>query len=283
MILSVVLLILLLKTSEGVTSDTKSQYFAAATTKAGTMHTELTYCITDNFFPVFDDVFSDVSNNSVINITRDVALSSNVLLEGFENVTIIGQGNPTVNCNGIGSVKFVSCNDVTIEGVSWERCGSINLPGIELYNSFNITIQNCSFHHSIRQAVVLSKVSGNVYINNCQFTQNNYYEGHGAVLYYSKGNEDYQLRLIICNCNFSDNSAASSLVYFSSSINESKDCLSIQNSVFSYNQAVPVYISHNTLHLKGDVLFEHNVGHDGGAIFSSISLVTFEDNSNIRS
>ncbi|XP_065896052.1 probable outer membrane protein pmp20 [Dysidea avara] len=74
---------------------------------------------------------------------------------------------------------------------------------------------------------------------------------------------------------------SSSLVYLGSSINETNDYLSIQNSVLSHNQAVPVYISHNTLHLKGDVLFEHNVAIDGGAIFSNSSQVIFEDNCNI--
>ena len=51
MILSVILLTLLVESSEGVTSDTKAQYAAAVvTTKAGILYTELTYCMTDNFF-----------------------------------------------------------------------------------------------------------------------------------------------------------------------------------------------------------------------------------------
>ena len=63
-----------------------------------------------------------VSNNTVIIISADIVLSSKVKFEQVNNVTIIGQGNPTVNCNDIGSMKFVSCNNVTIEGVSWRFC-----------------------------------------------------------------------------------------------------------------------------------------------------------------
>ena len=63
-------------------------------------------------------------------------LSSNVTLEGLNNITIIGQGNPTVNSNDIGSVKFVSCNNVTIEGISWERFDSGNSDGLDYFFFF---------------------------------------------------------------------------------------------------------------------------------------------------
>ena len=99
-------------------------------------------------FYSFADVSNSVSCNIIIDISTDIVLSSNVLFNSVNNITIIGQGNPTVNCNNIGSMKFVSCNNVTIEGVNWERCGSVNNPGMELYNTSNIAIQNCSFHHS---------------------------------------------------------------------------------------------------------------------------------------
>ena len=82
-----------------------------------------------------------------------------------ENISIIGYGNPTVNCHGIGAVNFSSCNNVTI---NWKRCGSSkdrHYPGIGLYNPSDIVIQNCSFQSSTGQAVVLSKVHGNVHID----------------------------------------------------------------------------------------------------------------------
>ena len=93
-----------------------------------------------------------------------------MLLKGIENFTIIGQGNSTVDCNGNGSVKFVSCNNVTVKNVNWE---GVVLTISQLFQELNFTIlpnteiHNCSFHHSIGQAVVLSKASRNVSINNC--------------------------------------------------------------------------------------------------------------------
>ena len=135
------------------------------------------------------DALNNVTSNAIINISTDVVLSSNVILEGLRNITIIGQGNPTVNCNDITSVKFVSCNNVTIENVHWKRCGSVNKPGIEFFNTSNIAIQSSSFYHLTGKAVALSKVSGNVSINNCQFTHNKYHKGHGAAIYYTPSHE----------------------------------------------------------------------------------------------
>ena len=49
-------------------------------------------------------------------------------------------------------------------------------PILQFTNSSNITIQNYSFQLSIRQAVVLSGMSGDVNINYCNFLYQ--YEGH---------------------------------------------------------------------------------------------------------
>ena len=158
-------------------------------------------CSTGNYtFNSMVDVPNSVSCNIIIDISTDILLSSNVLLKGVNNITIVGQGDPIVNCNYNRSVKFVSCNNVTIEGVNWERCGSVNSPGIEFNNTSNITIESCSFHHSTGKAVSLSKVSGNVSINNCQFTRNKYHKGHGAAIYYTSSHEQ-STQLVINNCN----------------------------------------------------------------------------------
>jgi len=182
-----------------------------------------------------------------------------------------------VNCDGTGAIQFISCNTVTIVGVIWDRCGNSSKPGIEFSNSSNVTLQTSSFCNSTGQTIVLSNVIGIVYINNCQFSQNDHYQKHGAALYYSKGIKDnLHLKLTIRNCTFSHNTAAG-LVYMNS-IGKQNNYVNFENSVFSYNQAVPVYICYNTLRLKGDMVFEHNVATNGGAIFSSNSLIVFEDN-----
>ena len=181
------------------------------------------------------DVLDNVTSNIIINISTDVVLSSNVILEGVNNITIIGQGNPTVNCNDIGSVKFVSCNNVTIEGINWKRCASFTNPGMEFYNTSNIAIQSSSFHHSTDKAVTLSKVSRNVSINNCQFTHNKYHKGHGAAIYYTSSHEQ-STQLVIKNCDFTLNGPTKSVVYVDNSNNKVNGNISLlQNSTFTQN------------------------------------------------
>ena len=50
-------------------------------------------------------------------IRSNVVLNSKVTAENLENITIIGHGNSTVNCIGIGAINFISCNNVTIIGI----------------------------------------------------------------------------------------------------------------------------------------------------------------------
>ena len=208
------------------------------------------------FYSIVDVLNNVTTSNTIISISTDVVLSSIVTLEGLNNITIIGQGNPTVNCNDIGSVKFISCNNVTIEGVIWERCGSIKqsaYPGVKFYNSSNIFIKDSSFHRSRQQAVVLSNMLGNVYMNNCQFTNNKYHKGHGAAIYYTSSPEQStQVQLVINNCNFTFNRPAESVVYIDNSHNKFNGHLSLlHNSTFIQNKGVPIYISprvHNITH-----------------------------------
>jgi len=227
-------------------------------------------------FPSIVNVLNNVTSNTIIILKTDV-LSSKVTLEGFNSITITGQGNSTVSCNDIGSVKFVSCKNVTIKDVNWKRCGSVNNPGMEFYNTSNIAIRSCSFHHSTGKAVALSKVSGNVSINNCEFTHNKHHKGHGAAIYYTSSHEQ-STELVINNCTFTLNGPAESVVYIDNSHNRVNGNISfLQNSTFTQNRGVPFYISHTSLTLNNFVLFEDNKGTAGGAIFSSNSTIEFYD------
>ena len=238
----------------------------------------------NQFFHSIVDVLSNVTSNAIVNLAGYVMLSSNVILNNLENVTISGQGNSTVNCNGIGAVKFVSCNNVTIKGVNWERCGSneSTYPGMEFYNSSDIVIQNCFFHHSTGQAiVVLSKVSGNVYINNCQFTHNKYHEGHGAAIHYTSSPE--QRQLVINNCDFTWIGPAESVVFIDNSNNTVNGLISLlQNCTFIQNQGVPIYISHvhTSVILNNSVSFKDSRATAGGGIYCSNSIIKFDDKCN---
>ena len=207
---------------------------------------------------------ANLTSNVLINITTDVELSSIIQRVNLANVTITGYNNPTVNCNNSGGLHFISCSNCTIEGITWKRCGSRNIsddgnayPVLQLINSSNITIQNCSFQHSMSQAVVLPGVSGDVNINYCSFLYNKQYEGHGIAIHYSSNNNLIisPLDIIVSNCNFFYNERAKSIVYFGQPSNKYYEVLNIRDSKFYHNKGVPIYISNQDLHIYGDIKF----------------------------
>jgi len=245
-------------------------------------------CSIDNYhFNSITDALFNITSNVVVNLVNDAMLTSIVILQNLENIKIIGQGNPMVNCNGVGAVKFDSCNNVTIAGVSLERCGyNSSYPGIEFYNSSNIVIDTCSFHSSTRQAVVLTNMIEKVYINNCQFKHNKYHNSHGAAIYYTSSLEQgTQIQLILNNCGFAFNGPTESVVYISGSRNVTSGprfITLLQNSTFVENQGIPIYITHTSLILKNSISFKNNRATAGGGIYSSASSIRFNNRCNAR-
>ena len=125
-----------------------------------------------------------IDSNTIINIT-----SSSVMLEesvklgsgytpgsgNLTNITITGS-NVTIMCNNSGSVYCESCDDVMIEGITWDRCGDpngTNIAGVTFNGTSNISLINCTFQHSMHiTAVHFLQVSGTASINNCNFLSN---------------------------------------------------------------------------------------------------------------
>ena len=232
------------------------------------------------------DVLSNVVSNGTINITTDVVLSVKRVFKCLENISIVGHGNVTLYFQSDGAVKFVSCKNVTIEGIKWKSYGSSNETSqakIEFYKSTKIAIHNCSFHHIKGPAIVLSEVLGNVDIASCHFTHIKIqYGDHGAVMYYSSEAISHsRLELVINNCNFSFNEVASGVLYIKGN-NNSDHIAVIQNSVFVENQGVSIYSLHTSLYLRGTVLFDQNKANFGGGIASIHSSITLDERSYIR-
>ena len=118
-----------------------------------------------------------IDSNTTINIT-----SSSVILEesvklgsgNLTNITITGR-NVTIMCNNSGSVYCESCDDVTIEGITWDRCGNpngTNIAGVTFNGTNNISLVNCTFQLSQIPAVTFLDVSGNVNISESSFLLN---------------------------------------------------------------------------------------------------------------
>ena len=163
-------------------------------------------CINGNCSYSFDNLATDLSNNSVTNITCDIELSSVITIVSLANITITGNNNPTVGCNDSGGFHCLSCHGVKIQGITWDRCGSENRsnfanPVIKMDKSSAITIQHWIFQHSIGQSIV----------NNTQ------YSGHGTVIYYlSESSISSSAKLVLSNSNFKGNKGVKSIIYLNS-------------------------------------------------------------------
>ena len=240
------------------------------------------------------NALTNLTSNVLINITTDVVLSSIIPLVDLASITITGHNNPTVNCNNSGGLHFISCNNCTIEGTTWDGCGArnisddgnvLNSPVLQFFNSSNITIKNCSFQHSIGQAVALSEMIGDVNIDLCNFLSNKQYEGHGTAIHYSSTELSNCLRLnfmIIANCSFTDNENAKSVVYFGHLSTKRCEYLCLMDSIFQHNKGTPIYLTNQNLLLHGHIDFIENFAENGGGIYSDYSNVALQKSARVH-
>ena len=235
----------------------------------------------------------DVPSNAVVIIAENITLSSTLQFFELDNISLIGYNNCSIQCENDGGLQFTSCSNVTIVNITWNLVTSKtnmsnNLsPQITFYGSSNITIDNCTFQHSVGQAVVLSEMSGNVDIQHCKFVNNyNIIYSHrvqGSAIHYSSNcSKVSEGRLMINDCYFSDNSGIASLILLENHNNTLCESVVLQNSTFTNNQGVCIYLSNQNLYIKGNVLFENNVAENGAGIFiNDHSNVTFSKTSNV--
>ena len=214
-----------------------------------------------------------LTSNGMINITTDVLLQSIVTLSGLKNFTIIGNDNATINCNNAGGIHFNYCQNFTIVGIKWEKCGNKidRKPAIKLYDCSNISIQNCSFQNSVAQSIALSKMSGNLTISGCTFAFNKHpYKYQGLAIHYSpKIKHHSKLQFTISNCNFTHNGVVDNqrIIYIGPSRNKSTEQIFLTNCIFFNNRGTPIYILRQNVLIAGNMLFKRNVAKRGGGIF----------------
>ena len=122
-----------------------------------------------------------IDNNTMINITSSyVTLEESVKLGSgkLTNITITGS-NVTIICNNSGSVYCESCDNMMIEGITWDRCGDpsgTNIAGVTFNGTSNISLVNCTFQHSLIKAVYFGMVSGalmSIIATSCQTREHN--------------------------------------------------------------------------------------------------------------
>ena len=237
-----------------------------------------------------EDILNCFKSHTSVNITNNVTLSTVIELRDMHNISIIGHNNINAICVNGGGIDLYKSKNVTIEGITWIKCGSNNTPVISVYynayiislvaSSGMIIIQNCTFQQSLGQAILLSVVNENVniMINHCNFTNNH----HGAVAIQSKD----IITIYINNCNFIYNSE-SIHVSINVYLHPSKSILYLKDTKFYNNQGVSVYVLSApgyVLHISGDVLFENNVAENGAGIYIKdlYTGVIFGKNSNAK-
>ena len=227
-----------------------------------------------------DYALASLSSNILINITTDVMLSSAIVKSYLHNISIIGHNNPTVKCKTDGGIHFTFCHNCIIQGITWHGCGSNTKAGLTLINSSNITIQNCTFQHSVGQAIVLSEASGDIRINYCNFVNNNQYRYHGTAIHYSGVTGTSHFVFNITNCRFSHNGNAASVIYIDNSIQHGN--IYLHDSIFRENKGPSIFLVNQKLYLNGKVLFESNKARDGAGInIRGNSTVVFGENSKV--
>ena len=118
-----------------------------------------------------------INSNTIINITSKSVTLNNTTRMGsgkLTNITITGS-NVTIMCNNSGSVYCESCDHVTIEGITWDRCGNpngTNIAGVTFNGTNNISLVKSTFQHSQIQAVTFYGMLKNIYVNYCNFLSN---------------------------------------------------------------------------------------------------------------
>ena len=247
-------------------------------------------CVTESC-PCYSliDLLVNFTSNATVYIRTDLILSSVIQLRDLKNIAIIGYNDPTVQCGYSGGLHFVSCCNITIEGIIWNGFNvnaTVDVTQgivIHLHHSSNIDLQNCTFQNLLCQSIVLSEVTGNVKISKCKFMHNNY-QSHGTAIQCTS-NDNTPLVFTIDTCTFNYNEGASIVHLYQ--YGTSQKYLQLQNSIFKNNQGSPTYILNQQLYITGMVLFEENNATSGGGpfatdhakiIFNNNSIVTFSKN-----
>ncbi|XP_065908670.1 uncharacterized protein [Dysidea avara] len=120
---------------------------------------------------------TNITNNTVINITSEsISLDDAVELgsSNLNNITIAGNG-ASILCNNNGSVYCDSCDNMLIEGITWDRCGIPGTvpAGLTIHNNANVSLLSCTFQNSQIRAVTLQNILGYVIVEKCNFLSNN--------------------------------------------------------------------------------------------------------------
>ena len=241
------------------------------------------------------NILNGITNNTLVKITDKVISNSTIEFRNLNNITIIGNKNLVVHCIYTNNIKhhrfyFISCSNITIEGMTWTGCGKyINIVDndnmyqtvIHMSNCSDVVIRKSTFQHCAVETIILLNNSGianyNANINNCYFMNNNV-KDHGGVIKQHRQQFTNRTELVIKNCDFGYNQDAQSLVSMS------KSKAYVHSSNFFNNQVACICLLYQgNLYINGKVTFENNIAEKGAGIYiTDFSAVSFDKNSNVK-
>ena len=226
----------------------------------------------------------NVTSYSEVTITDDYNISSLIMLEGLDNVSLTGHNNAIIHYKDTGELKFMSCQNVEIKDLTWNRPSENNpISRITFSDVSSITVRNCSFQYSMGQAISLLNVSEHVNIDRCKFIHNSGNQ-NASLIHYSPGstNNNNTNVLTITNCCFSNNKYSQSGLIFLEPSKTMSDNVVFHDAEFIDNDGTCIYGNKQYVSIKGTVTFKNNKAHSGAGIFiTGNSTVTFCNNSNV--
>jgi len=270
-------------------------------TSGGSRHPSTLCCVDgDCVCTSLSTALLNMTSNTVINITSEsVTLDDKIKMGSgdLNNITITGNG-AIIMCNNSGGVYCESCDNVVIEGITWDKCGDLNTAGVTFNRTTNITLVNSTFQQSQTQAIKLYSISGSLsltsvnlklnknsrgrggavfiqnilgdfvmLVSNCEFNDNAS-PGHGAALYIDDNfntGDNLTSSVHILNSAFTRNTATISVVYIKSTRASSE--LWIRSSHFTDNIGTSLHVISNNLVLSGIVNFTNNSADNGAGLY----------------
>jgi len=218
----------------------------------------------------------------------------------LSNITITSSDGAVVMCNNTGTVFCDMCSNVTIESITWDKCGNPMNPcraGIEFAAVANISIKNCTFQNSevcrsvnITQTEAPSNVSvtNSIFMFNTirselQYSSYRYLNCSGFFVqcgslsidydyysddYYSNG----QHLILIKNTSFISNGIKGVFIWDTASISKI-----VFDNVDSSNNSYGIYVSHGSDNGLVKITSSHFTRNHNGALY----FENFNDNLNL--
>ena len=234
-----------------------------------------------------------MTSNTVINITSEsVTLEDNIKMGSgdLNNITVTGNG-ATIMCNNSGGVYCESCDNVVIEGITWDRCGDpygTNIAGVTFNITSNISLFYCTFQYSGITAVYiqLQGFTGILTVDHTNFMSNIVYEVK-ELLYYGalvieNSNTSDDLIINISNSKFDNNTTYRSDRAGGISVDISGHSLVIwiKNNNFSCNSYVARFSTELSVLKEIHLIGISVVNNDYGFYFTGYAKVCYHSNKN---